>query len=41
MNNITYVFLKFIMVKRDSLDVVSHSIMLYKNISTMLNEALL
>jgi hypothetical protein len=39
--NVTYLFLKFLMVIIDPLNAVSHNVAVYKNLTTTLNEALL
>jgi hypothetical protein len=39
--NVTYLFLKFLMVKMDPLNRVSHNVAVYKNVNTTLNAGLL
>jgi hypothetical protein len=36
----TYLFIKFLMIKMDPLNVVSHNIAVYKNVTTALDEGL-
>jgi hypothetical protein len=38
MRNVSYLFLKFVMVKLGPLNVVPHNFAVYKNLSTKLNE---
>jgi hypothetical protein len=41
LNNVTYLIVKFLMVKMDLINIISHAVAVYKNVSMILNKDLL